>query len=164
MTEEQKELFKELCPRLVHGVKYMKMSDHNSLIKIEKLYSVSPMGCYGEGDIAPWGFNKVQPILRPLSDLTNPITQDGKTFVPIDVIGKLVNPNAEYVGENKFESGYCWSFHYKDGHPLFHVSKNMWATSNIVVEWLREHHFDIRDFIKKGRAINVNDLKQNCYA
>lgn len=73
-----------------------------------------------------------KPILRPLSDLTKPITHDGETFVP-----KLWLYH-NYIGEQMGLNPATWSYR--------------------VIQKLIEWHFDVFGLIDAGLAININTL------
>lgn len=79
---------------------------------------------------------KITPILRPLSDLTKPITHKGETFIP-SVTLRLSYPT-EMIGLNPA----TWSFR--------------------VVLKLIEWHFNLMD--ESEEYIDVNTLETNPYA
>ena len=159
MTEEQKELFKDLCPRLVHGVKCQVINPDYQL-------KGDGHGFYKEGYVFELSLSEMEetefehekwflPIYRPLDDLTNPITQDGKTFVPAEVLFPIQHDFEKDCGitSTDYVEQYFGDMHSDLGHISLEV-----------IEQLLEWHFDIRGLIEKGLAINVNDLKEDCYA
>lgn len=86
-----------------------------------------------------------KPILRPLNNIKNPITHNGKTFIPLHELLKNNCFNLEKMTEeriNEFEAtfidAYSWS--YKDAITL--------------CSW----HYDIFNLIEKGLAIDINSL------
>lgn len=95
-----------------------------------------------------------KPILRPLSDLTKEIEVNGKKFVPIEILNKMLftkHSKLEY-----YDSEFC------NGAILF--STNI-AGFNILsinekIQKLLEWHFDIYGLIKKSLAISIHDVEQ----
>lgn len=87
---------------------------------------------------------KVHFYLRPLSSLTEPITQGGETFVPIERLLKLSNDTMVNESElkvmlkmiDKVNDYPCW-----------------------VVDWLLEHHYNVGNLTN---VIEVNN-KNNPY-
>ena len=161
MTEEQKELRKDLCQRLDKGICFATDSGRIKKLHHEGFFFFFKKSVQGgmRTHRHPLSWTQVnqgvmKPILRSLDDVTNLITQDGKTFVPIDVLTNEVGHSVDYNGGN-------WREAREDGE--MHYTEFKWLPV-CVVNWLIEHHFDINGLIKKGRAINVNDLKEDCYA
>lgn len=79
--------------------------------------------------------NKIKPILRPMSDLTKEITHKG----------------------------------YNDDKPFVPINfVNIWWVDNMTVvkiyDLLHLWHFDTRNLIDKGEAIDVNTLPNNPYS
>jgi len=97
-------------------------------------------------------FNNCNPILRPLSDLTKPITIDGITFVPNAWIYDNIKKDVEIY---KFLNGkisldietenYNQTIDLMDGY--------------LIIQKLNEWHFDWQGLIDKGLAIDINTLK-----
>jgi hypothetical protein len=94
----------------------------------------------------------VKPILRPLSDLTKPITIDGITFVPDTWIDDNIKTNVEIYkflnGEISLDietENYNQTIDLMDGY--------------LIMQKLLEWHFDIYGLIDKGLAIDINTLK-----
>ncbi len=107
------------------------------------------------------------PILRPLSDLTKPITHKGETFVPaikihelrwesygkfpkvIDVV-KVGNKIELQIEETDFNSATHWRLDLEfKNMPYWMIQK--------LLEW----HFVIDE--PDGTWIDVNTLERNCY-
>lgn len=112
-----------------------------------------PHYMFGDRSVAGKDSSLFKPILRPLSDLTKEITENGKTFVPMFHISQeykyaLEDPAFEYqhsvYKEVKEEllSGIICQKHF-----------------NSVLSW----HFDIFGLIDKNEAIDVNTLEKNPY-
>lgn len=102
----------------------------------EKLYGreVLKLNGLNFGDVIhQYGLSPQQyitPILRPLSDLTKPITHNGETFVPI-------------VELEKIDKG-IWV---NGGKLMFRLTpiKNILELPFLIIEWLIKHHFNIMD-------------------
>lgn len=88
-----------------------------------------------------WSTDEAELILRPLSDLTNPIEHKGEKFVPINRIK---------------ESQYHLFFRDDITSPLEGLQ---FSELRKLVKW----HFDLFGGIENKEAINVNDLKTNPY-
>jgi len=89
--------------------------------------------------LIPSKYNHYKPILHPLSDLTNEITIDEITFVPIEY--NAFKHDIEAIIE--FQNGFI---HYK-------------GVKYGIIERLLEWHFDVYGLINKGLAIDINTLK-----
>ena len=131
---------------------------------------------YGMNDTGEFHY---KPILHTLSDLTKPIEHKGEKFVPIEKIGKTIEPNGTFeygeFGWNCATGGDDYQDYYLE------ISKdlkfNFWCGSkyeggyvtleeNIhfdIILKLIEYHFDIAGLIEKGEAIDVNRLSENPY-
>ena len=82
------------------------------------------------------------PILRPLTDLTKPIKQNGEVFIPILKLGWSYS----IIGWSKSN--------------IIAATKNLTLTdASKLISW----HFDIAGLIEKGEAIDVNKLNNNLY-
>lgn len=114
-----------------------------------------------EGDLVFMSSMKpIKPYLRPLSDIIKPIFHKGKKIVLIDVFYEMqfgVKPNKEFGFKsiNLFASGEHYSFHYKKGYPMWHLSMNPSEMGNKFVNKLLEYHFVIDE--PKGSYIEVTE-------
>ena len=114
------------------------------------------------------------PLLRPLSDLTKPITHNGETFVPME---KLCNDfcyrtpcNPEF-GKSKIlmhadnGGGLKWWFVYHRNKMTFELSDDNRDMSNHTIpqyemfQKLFEWHFDVFGLIERNLAIDINTTK-----
>lgn len=84
--------------------------------------------------------DRVKPILRPLSDLTKEITNDGETFVPIEQIDGWDTVAAKLITKGNINNAPYW-----------------------VVQNLLSWRFDVFNLIESGEAIDVNTLGKNPY-
>lgn len=96
--------------------------------------------------------NKHKPILYPLSSLTKDIEVNGKKFVPIDVLNKMLftkHSKLEY-----YNSEFC------NGAILFSTNIEGFniLSMNEKIQKLYEWHFDIHGLIEKGLAISKHDI------
>ena len=80
---------------------------------------------------------KDKPILRPLSDLTKPITVDGKEFVPME----------QFDSYNILMLKKMLDYKIHTFNLLYRVIVKLY-------KW----HFDIHGLIEKGEAIDINTL------
>jgi len=97
--------------------------------------------------------NTRKPILRPLSDLTKEIENNGEKFVPINVLNEAFRPMSKdlvpygYNGKLEIDidtENYSQTIDLMDG---FCIAQKLY-------EW----HFDIHGLIEKGLAIDINTL------
>lgn len=98
-----------------------------------------------------------KPILRPLSDLTKEIEVNGKKFVPIVELLKIIHPK-DYNNEIVHSTVGFPSAWYKNNALL---SQTIWTndldkTPYWIIEKLLEWHFDVFGLIDKGLAIDMN--------
>lgn len=92
--------------------------------------------------------HQFKPILRPLSDLTKEITNNGETLVPVEIIKDL----RVKIGDIKNLDD-LWV---KTSNP--ELSRMRYIPENLIY-W----HFDVDGLIDKGLAIDVNTLEHNPY-
>lgn len=134
----------------------------------------------------------IQPILRPLSDLTKPIKHEGEEFVPmeklfkmldsadyVDYHGKLENPTYQIDDEwnhvmtfgdefNSLEFAYGNKgfilYNSKSDREEYYTSEAYSVYNQLMLfEKLFEWHFDVFELIKPGLGIDVNTLEENPY-
>jgi len=92
--------------------------------------------------------NKIKPIFHPLSDLTKPITVDGKEFVPMNEMKNMIDKKAD-VGSF---SNRIWKDRIERKVDLDYFP--MW-----IIQLLYQWHFDIHGLIERGEAIDINTIK-----
>lgn len=88
------------------------------------------------------------PVLRPLSDLLNVITVNGKTFIPFNFL----------LGEYKKDLGSI-----TDYHCLLNIEKinreiESGRVSMRIYSHLLDWHFDVFGLIENGLAVDINSL------
>lgn len=119
-----------------------------------------------------------KPILRPMSDLCEEITEqgynEGKPFVPIVTMAKVAYKGVGDWGHPKYSgevyqcscNGMFYGFHPADGSfivcdqtgfPVFSPKQRD------LFDLLHRLHFDYRGLIDAGLAVSVHDLKKNPY-
>ena len=115
------------------------------------------------------------PVLHPLSDLTNPITHKGETFVPIIELAKIsmigdkaerfeITKNKKYITvyfENK--ETFTFSIKFMSFYSTIGNKSQIAPYQLNLFQKLIEWHFDIAILIEKGEAIDVNTLEENPY-
>ena len=93
--------------------------------------------------------NGFKPIVRPMSDLTNEITHNGNTFIPLV---KHVESMGEPVED--FDSFFLTDYE----KAVLNIMSCSEIRTQYDLEFLLEHHFDVYDWIKDGKAIDINTL------
>jgi len=94
----------------------------------------------------------VEPILRPLSDLTKEIEVNGEKFVPLNYLQDKV-----FMCEvSEFEITKSLDFEVKC-EELFYIS---FYDMKQMIEKLYEWHFDIHGLIENNLAIDINTINQ----
>jgi len=94
----------------------------------------------------------IKPILRPLSDLTKPITIEGITFVPNAWIYDNIKRNVKI-------------YQFLNGEILLDIETQNYSQTidlmdgYLIMQKLNEWHFDWQGLIYKGLAIDINTLK-----
>ena len=146
----------EICGYLPYGLK-CKYDDDKTIFTINPLLTEID---YVNEEFPLYhiiGKDKAMPILRPLSDLTKEIVvedyNDGKPFVPKDVIVSFINPY--YKEEIMFQDIGIW---YDEISDKFEINTDLLPlfVANLLYQW----HFDIHGLIEKGEAIDMNTLKE----
>lgn len=110
---------------------------------------------------------EIKPAVRQLSDLTKEINHNGETFVPIVELLKIRYKGfyehnlgsryaeAETTNHNNYAEAY-FSFHAVFSIKVWYLSLK--DEPSWVVDKLKEWHFDVYDWIKDGKAIDVNTI------
>lgn len=124
---------KHVLPYVLYGVKML--TEKHILDAKDRIWTLQPSS-FTNG----WKteFNS-KIILRPLSDLTKPITHEGETFVPVEKYNYL-----RFDEISKYKGG-------------SNVMKFIQVREQDV---LLELHFDIYGLIDKNLAIDINNLNQ----
>jgi len=140
---------KHLAGYLPYGIEVLDL--YNRKVKVVGLKNET---CFiDRGNVYTYGdIYNFRPILRPLSDLTKPITIDGITFVPDTWIYDNIKTDVEIY---KFLNGKI---------SLDIETENYNQTIDLmsgylIIEKLNEWHFDWQGLIDKGLAIDINTLK-----
>ncbi|MDA3614693.1 hypothetical protein [Polluticaenibacter yanchengensis] len=166
-----------LAKRMPYGL--IGLSKYDTMYKLNTYSNMSGRGIENR-TIASFLDEQIKPILFPLSALTQEITVNGETFVPIVKILKrtslidlskcefeiYIEDNEIYVNAHLNRRIIIDSMYY-DYNLFFHMenSRNYKATNpqsepqNILLEL----HIDTDDLIGQGLAISVFDLPKNPY-
>lgn len=151
MTEEEKQLLlKDLCARLPYGVKvqfYLPNYQTNSFDEeIGEVFEIGGMfthvHCKGI-DYLP-NTSRVKPYLRPMSNMTEEEIEEYRNLSD-EVVGSYGPYHREFIA-------HCVRLGIKPDNPHECVDNflNMEA-----IDWLNEHHFDYRNLIDKGLALEA---------
>lgn len=126
--------------------------------------------------------SEVKPILRPMSDLYKPCLEGGK--IPIEIIGKIFEPNGILLHEDENLYSYGWNTHVCDdwqGYEIGWIDEYNWFgvfydtynyenqsenfTGDIlpykkeVLEKLHKWHYDINNLIGQRLALDINTIQ-----
>ena len=140
MTQEDKELLlKDLCARLPYGVKieltWWVMDEGTSINTALEPDHIEQLLNDEDGD------TEIKPYLRPMSSMTEEEFEELKEYsgLKYDQLDLASYQNGTYK---------CLDF-YLSEVPSYVVI--------LVFEWLNKHHFDYRQLIEKGLAIEVTE-------
>lgn len=138
MTKEEKQLLlADLCARLPYGVK----CNIEGLPEPKELYSIA------EEDGIFWnnGYystEEVKPYLRPMSSMTKEEKKEFSIFIgKTETYVQQVCLDADSM-INPVIGGYKCVY---------------WGLFDKCIDWLLAHHFDFRDLISKGLALEAPD-------
>lgn len=126
---------KYLAPYLTYGLRFDNGRDYEKdyLLGIRANGYNVPMA-QGSRDSDYFRFERIKPILRPLSDLTKEIEHNGERFVPCDFFVKSVE------------------------NMLKNIDVDLDCIPYNVIKKLFEWNFDVFGLIEKGLAIDINTL------
>lgn len=141
MTNEEKQrLLNDLCGRLPHGVKVFVSGD--DFDNYQYPYLLTAISKFGQDILCkvyspiyiPLGcpsIENVKPYLRPMSSMTEEEKEEFESLV----------------------------FTYDFGNGLFPIEHVImyWDSFEEVLDWLNEHHFDYRNLIEKGLALEASE-------
>ena len=148
MTQEDKELLlKDLCARLPYGVivDYKQNEFEIPHWKITVIYPETMNGWIGYNEkigagsksgSRPFNIGEVKPYLRPMSSITEEEEKELEKITPLFHFNRL--ENIIYVGAQ--DDGFCY---------LTEMEK--------IITFLNAHHFDYRNLITKGLAIEATE-------
>lgn len=109
-----------------------------------------------------YGLEHIKPILRPLSELTKPITHNNETFVPIERLEQGEN-GSTYREYSSTPNELTLSITYKLMGETFTdivINRNsVDSTKYEYVQKLLEWHFDIFSLLENNLAIDITTLK-----
>ena len=182
-----------LAPYLEHGLKFQgnEFTDGEPF-ELYKLWMgnihgkgpTATLHCYAADESETIYLNssleQPKPILRPLSDLTKPITVKGEELVPLERIFAMWYDNIPNTVYKISKTGFEYSFsHWQyDRYEIriefqeFVLRHNTYDGSELlesnaveytIYDQLNKWHFDTQNLIEANLAVNVNDLPQNPY-
>jgi hypothetical protein len=102
------------------------------------------------------------PILKPISDLYEPL-EDGT--VPIVELAKIAFPNHKWelwnnIAITKWRGLINGKFSYVQSENYFMTTLDSPVKNQIqLFDYLNEHHFDYKNLINRGLAIDINTIK-----
>lgn len=122
--------------------------------------------------------NGFKPIVRPMSDLTKEIEHKGKLINPMVEICKMITPYYHKIIPvfdfniinsvlNSEERVYQIRYKVEDEDSIqllnfYRKNGSLWHSDNTITQeansLLYELHFDVYDWIKDGKAIDINTL------
>ena len=151
-TDHRDLLFKELCQLLPYGVEFIHRDETFILFSVGHYSNENPMCITGitppkdgvsSGKIDVF-LQGCQPLLLPLSALTEEIEHNGKKFVPYVELLRDCNFDVDNMKKEDIE-------YYKPSEQEKEwVESRMYAEVSKLIEW----HFDISGLIPKGLAID----------
>ena len=107
-----------------------------------------------------------KPILRPMSDLCEEITErgynDGKPFVPLVEFAKVRYPyltSRRFITDTKYFE--CAENDASGWEKMYELELESMSVDEL--DLLHRLHLDYRGLIDAGLAVSVHDLKQNPY-
>ena len=146
MTQEDKKLLlQDLCARLPYGVQILYDSDK----KFDSGLICQPYGLtiyngrtciLAFGIVDPIEIDEFKPYLRPMSSMTEEEFNALKTEIELEY---------EQLELTEWNDGYKTLEFYLKEVPHYCVIK--------VFDWLNSHHFDYRELIKRGLAIEESE-------
>jgi len=145
MTQKEKQLLlKDICTRLPHGVKVAYLATTFSIQYVDRKFDEVKL----DGMPHTVSTSHIRPYLRTISSMTKEEKEE--------LLNLLFDKDAKcfYIDEEGTIDGKT-SYLMKEGinYPAF-------CTINIILytDWLNAHHFDFRNLIEKGLAIDCTGL------
>ena len=145
MTQEEKDLLlKDLCARLLYGVK-CRISDDNEFPQDKTIdEELTPGGYKAFADtmncsaVSPFF---VKPYLRPMSSMT-------------DEEDEWLNDRINFSRDDEVDRvRQKWGIVIQEIYT--NSSKYVFSNFTEILDWLNEHHFDYRGLIEKGLALEA---------
>ena len=184
---------KHLVPYLPYGLKGLATHDNNQIVLLTGIFKMSNKHLVECSFSENSGFrgecfymNSFKPILSPLSDLTKEIEVNGEKFVPLEVIGKIIDDDYKCLHDDGLDyiigkdvsprcgcpydcDCMCYTYDlfykdfnfystvYQDGNPDDIIDEIIHESYELVQKLL-EWHFDVFGLIEKGLAVDINTL------
>ena len=148
MTKEDKSLLlKDLCARLPYGVKMIDTepysAEHNPILTLSYISEDNCIGCRAGKGFMATSLGSIKPYLLPLSSMTDKQAKEIQ-----EIIG---NPN--YACIMRKTGGLELWLESIDTDPTIWLD-----TIFEVQDYLNKNHFDYRELIEKGLAIDATGL------
>ena len=147
-NEENKLLLKDICARLLYGVKikYHYKRENNVIDEVRELYfsDVETLKYINEYPQDYWCEISWKPYLRPMSSMTDGEFQELRSICPHSIINKTNDP------------GWVVGISGSDYGRISRVDE-----ISEFIDWLNAHHFDYRGLIEKGLAIEAPEGMYN---
>lgn len=153
---------KHLAPYLPYGLVFLrdehnwKNGDYTETWRQESLLGCNTLRDWVNGSY----YENPMPILRPLTDLTNEIDDNGEKFVPIV---ELFNTGMRVIKVYDERKHYCVAYGEDNNPVVFKVSKEILSEPYYHVQKLFEWKFDVFNLTEKGLAVDINTLPDKPY-
>jgi hypothetical protein len=108
----------------------------------------------------------IVPILRPLDDLYQTITHNGRKIVPIVECARKAFPGRDWKivdGRTFCQTKEGYTFEYDEGYNVFCLERDYCIDQILIFDYLHELKIDYRGLISEGLAIDANTLDINPY-
>jgi DNA-binding ferritin-like protein (Dps family) len=143
MTQEEKDiLLKDLCARLPYGVKVLYENKVFNVDHISAIYEEIKLDIPDNYTI---DISEVKPYLFPLSSMTEEQSMELFKLFGISLVDSI---GADYIKINE-----CTGI-------TFFLNKGFDVETHLdkLIDWLNKNHFDWRDLIPMGLALDATDL------
>ena len=139
MKQEDKELLlKDLCVRLPYGVKVLYNNEVFGVEYVSPMYEEVKLDTSDNWTVA---VSDIKPYLFPISSMTE---EEKEEF------NGLFNGTFQYFNDGVISASYLWDRNEAKFVGTHECSK--------LIDWFNAHHFDHRDLIEKGLAIDATGL------
>lgn len=146
MTQEEKQLLLvDLCARLPYGI-CANLPNHHLVshkyyiheCNVKNGWTTGILNCAGREGYYSAEIEDIQPYLRPLSSMT-----EEESAELSNIISEWFDKELFYLTEEPFLE--------------YALSRINYTISPLLFDWLNAHHFDFRNLLAKGLAIEVTE-------
>ena len=142
MKQEDKELLlQDLCSRLPYGVKVLYKHSVFDIDYISSMYEEVHLDIVDNYTI---GISEVKPYLFPMSSMTEEQTEEIHNLI-YQGVSESVDETKEWLKIRK-------------ENDLRPITLTYILSYKLVIDWFCKNHFDYRDLIPKGLAIDCTNL------